>query len=226
MRGFRPTKPERTDTQSTAARVHAELRRRIVHGELAAGAALSENGLAAEFSVSRTPVREVLRELITEGLLEVGRRRQNIVTAHTPERARELSLMLGALGDLVAGEAPRVLEHGDADILHLILIRTEREITAGRFEGAVDGFDDFLVEVTELADLPVVADTMRRLCAHARLAGLGVPASPEALSAHVTMLRTLAEAVEAGDREAARVTMGAITSARGTARDDRPGAAD
>jgi DNA-binding GntR family transcriptional regulator len=47
------------------------LRARIVSGALAPGEPLSEIRLAAEFGVSRTPVREALRTLIGEGLVQV-----------------------------------------------------------------------------------------------------------------------------------------------------------
>lgn len=215
MRGFRPQRAEPATEQSTAARVHAELRRRIIHGELPAGTALSENGLAAEFEVSRTPVREVLRELITEGLLEVGARRQNIVTDCPRERAREIALMLGALGELVAQEAPQVLGAGDSDELHLILIRAEREIAAGRSHDALDSFDHFRIRLAELAGLPIVADTMRRLCAHVRLAQDGSALNRDRQQGQVTLLRELADALDSGDREAARSRMRSVTSASG-----------
>jgi GntR family transcriptional regulator, rspAB operon transcriptional repressor len=51
--------------------VHEQLRRRIISGELAPGAPLSENDLAAELSVSRTPVRESLILLADEDLVQV-----------------------------------------------------------------------------------------------------------------------------------------------------------
>ncbi len=47
------------------------LRRAIVEGALPPGAPLSENKLAAEYNVSRTPVREALRLLLEEGLVEM-----------------------------------------------------------------------------------------------------------------------------------------------------------
>lgn len=45
------------------------LRTAILAGELAPGASLVETTLAAQFNVSRGPLREALRELIEEGLL-------------------------------------------------------------------------------------------------------------------------------------------------------------
>ncbi len=50
--------------------VHAELRRRILHNELAAGARINQAVLARDLLVSRGPVREALRLLQREGLVE------------------------------------------------------------------------------------------------------------------------------------------------------------
>lgn len=57
------------------------LRRKIVEGELLPGQLLSENSLASEFGVSRTPVREALRILMEEGLVEMlpGRKLRVVV---------------------------------------------------------------------------------------------------------------------------------------------------
>ena len=52
----------------------ARLRRAIVAGELAAGAPLPEDGLAAQFGISRAPVREALVELEQEGLVAFDHR--------------------------------------------------------------------------------------------------------------------------------------------------------
>lgn len=52
------------------------LREQILQGHIQHGELLSENKLASEFDVSRTPVREALRLLMEEGLVEmlVGRK--------------------------------------------------------------------------------------------------------------------------------------------------------
>ena len=51
--------------------VGEELRARIVDGRLRLGAALSENALAAELGLSKTPVREALLQLKLERVVEV-----------------------------------------------------------------------------------------------------------------------------------------------------------
>lgn len=55
---------------SNAERILTGLRQRIVTGELAAGTHLNEIALSREFGVSRVPVREAIRSLETEGLVE------------------------------------------------------------------------------------------------------------------------------------------------------------
>lgn len=58
------------ESSTTAAeQVYAALSEEILEGDLVAGTALTELDLAARFSVSRTPVREALTRLSTEGLL-------------------------------------------------------------------------------------------------------------------------------------------------------------
>ncbi|MFD9498980.1 GntR family transcriptional regulator [Streptomyces sp. NPDC060035] len=57
--------------RNTRQLVHELLRTRIVLLEILPGAALSENDLAAELGVSRTPVRESLILLAEEGLVDV-----------------------------------------------------------------------------------------------------------------------------------------------------------
>ena len=51
-----------------ADQVHDELRARIVAGDLRPGAHLSVPALAVEFELSRSPVREAVQRLVTEGL--------------------------------------------------------------------------------------------------------------------------------------------------------------
>lgn len=56
-----------------------ELRSRIVDGRIGLGDVLSENALAAAMGISKTPVREALLQLQTDGLVEVQPARGTIV---------------------------------------------------------------------------------------------------------------------------------------------------
>lgn len=56
-----------------------EIRQRIVLGDIALGASLSENTLAAELGVSKTPIREALLQLKNEGLVSIQPQRGSFV---------------------------------------------------------------------------------------------------------------------------------------------------
>jgi GntR family transcriptional regulator, gluconate operon transcriptional repressor len=58
---------------SAGDRVTSELRMRIISGMVEGGAILSENKLAAEFGVSRSPVREALKILASENIIRLER---------------------------------------------------------------------------------------------------------------------------------------------------------
>jgi len=69
----------------------------ILSGEFAPGYRLDEQLLAQRYEVSRTPVREALRQLATTGLIEIRPRRGAIVTRVTPEQLEELFVAMGEL---------------------------------------------------------------------------------------------------------------------------------
>jgi GntR family transcriptional regulator, gluconate operon transcriptional repressor len=58
---------------SAGERVACELRMRIISGLIESGTTLSENNLAADFNVSRSPIREALRTLASENLIRLDR---------------------------------------------------------------------------------------------------------------------------------------------------------
>ena len=75
---------------------------RIVHGILRPGEALDETELAAEFGVSRTPVREALRQLETVGLAASRPHRGTIVAILTAAELDEAFVVMAELEALCA----------------------------------------------------------------------------------------------------------------------------
>jgi len=82
---------------SNRERVYTELRRRIVTLDLQPGASLSENELAAQLSVSRTPVRESLILLADEGLVHIFPKLGSFVTRIDPQRVAEAQFVREAI---------------------------------------------------------------------------------------------------------------------------------
>ncbi|CAM3171686.1 GntR family transcriptional regulator [Filibacter tadaridae] len=58
---------------STGVRLACEVRTRIISGMITKGTILSENKLASEFEVSRSPIREALKILASENIIRLER---------------------------------------------------------------------------------------------------------------------------------------------------------
>jgi DNA-binding GntR family transcriptional regulator len=63
--------PDRLNIASVVDQVYVAIRDRITSGSLPRGARVHQEDLAEELGVSRTPVREALRRLAAEGLVEM-----------------------------------------------------------------------------------------------------------------------------------------------------------
>jgi DNA-binding GntR family transcriptional regulator len=77
--------------------VVAELRSRIIDNRIDLGAALSENTLAADLGLSKTPVREALQQLRLEGLVEVLPQRGSFVFRIGAEQVEQISELRAVL---------------------------------------------------------------------------------------------------------------------------------
>lgn len=91
-----PDLPPVQRAQSLADQAYQSIREGIATGMFDAGERVTERGLAARLNVSPTPVREALRRLEQDGLIERVSARQLRVVEHSPDTLREL-LLTGAV---------------------------------------------------------------------------------------------------------------------------------
>lgn len=87
----------------------AQLEDDVVTGRLAPGARLNEASLAARFGVSRTPVRETLRQLAAQGLVEIRPYRGAIVSSPDPKSLMEMFEVVAELEAMCGRLAARRL---------------------------------------------------------------------------------------------------------------------
>jgi DNA-binding GntR family transcriptional regulator len=79
------------------------LRLRILNNELVAGSRLVEANLATEFGVSRATIRDAIRTLQAEGLIEIVPRRYSVVTRMSPADAEDICYARYVLEDASVG---------------------------------------------------------------------------------------------------------------------------
>ena len=88
-----------------AEELRLQLADEIVRGALAPGAPLDETDIARRFNVSRTPVREALRQLAASGLVEARAHRGAVVARPTLDGLNEMFEAMAELEALCAGLA-------------------------------------------------------------------------------------------------------------------------
>ena len=133
-----------------AEELRLQLADEIVRGALAPGSPLDETEIARRFNVSRTPVREALRQLVVSGLVEARPHRGAVVARPTIERLAGMFEAMAELEAICAGlaaermtpierhrleavhEELRVLSHaGNPDRFHAVNERFHNCIYAG-----------------------------------------------------------------------------------------------
>jgi DNA-binding GntR family transcriptional regulator len=101
-------------TLSLAEQIASRLSERIVGGDYAPAQRILEQAVAAEFQVSRGPVREALRLLEKDGLVTILARRGALVTKLSIDEVREIfdiRAMLNGLRDRAIAEDPERARH-------------------------------------------------------------------------------------------------------------------
>jgi DNA-binding GntR family transcriptional regulator len=93
------------DKITRAEELRLQLADEIVRGALAPGAALDETDLAKRFNVSRTPVREALRQLAASGLVDARAHRGAVVARPSFDRLTGMFEAMAELEALCAGLA-------------------------------------------------------------------------------------------------------------------------
>ncbi len=188
---------------------YTKLRERILSGEFAPGQVLNQATLARTIGISTTPLREALRRLKSEGLVELDAHRDARVTELTPEEARDLLEVRRSLDPLAASLAAE--RRTKADIKE---IRESAEgveplrrdfgvdhlIAHRRFHAAIYRASHNDLLIATLDGLWDKADRYRRL-------GLAVERSQQERDEKAVEHARLAECVIAGDAEGAAAVM-------------------
>lgn len=143
-----------TRGESLGAQVARVLRQRIVRGELAPGARLTEEALAEEFAVSRGPVRDALTQLSFEKLVEVQRPRGVYIVGLTSDDVDQLYSLRGALEQLALSRAMRVDDDDRWQPMADAAQRMAEAADAGDHAAFVTADLDFHSQIYALADHP------------------------------------------------------------------------
>ncbi len=201
--GQRSSEPAQGSRRSLTDQAYDHVRSSILQGELPVGTILAEATIADQLGISKTPVRQALQLLRTEGLLEVGPRRQLVVRGFTVEHRNEILRIREALEEIAVETACRVMTLDDIDRLRLTLIRQGRAVDAHDEDAFLELDEEFHILIATSANLPIVARLLEQMRGFARLMRLGRTQPPEHLKDILAEHTRIVDALEQRDVDAA-----------------------
>jgi DNA-binding GntR family transcriptional regulator len=163
------------DHQSLRERIVVRLRQAIITGDLSPKSRLTEPELARQLNVSRTPLREAIRQLEAEGFVTTVPRVGCFVSEITPQDAADVYAIRTVIEGLAARQAAENPDPEKRELLEGILADLARRTKDYRQYHEISGrFHDIIVG----------------LSCNRRLQGIY-----HGLAQHVSRLRTLSLAV-------------------------------
>lgn len=200
------------------------LRQLVLSGDYPAGTALSETILAQEFNVSRTPVREALKQLQAEGLVEIRPKVGTFVREPSRREIVEMFQLKEILEGLAAGLMARRGPVPELEKLEANIEASEEAAQNGDSETyarLVHEFHQLIVDGSDHRKLAEQYRTlMNQLAYYQRLVATTV-AHPGRISRSVAEHRKVVDMIRAKDAMGAEWAMRdhVVTSAREVATD-------
>lgn len=177
--------------------VYLALRQAVLDGRLAAGERVIETEVAARVGVSRTPVREAIHRLVSEGLLLRAKGRGVVVAGAGDSELRDLTPVRATLEGLAVRLAAARLEDADLAALRAAVEGAEAALRVGDAPGLNEANEAFHRQLLALAANRVLAEALSAFRTRVRLArarSLEIPWRPQdSIEEHRAILTALAE---------------------------------
>ncbi|MCF8483668.1 MAG: GntR family transcriptional regulator [Rhodobacteraceae bacterium] len=192
------------DVTAVAEWVAGVLRDRIVKGHLLPGARIVERKLSAELDVSRTPIREALKILHSDKLIEISRNRGAQVADYGPQQALDLFDVIASLEGLAAERLAVTITRPDLEMLEDLHAQMLVYYRIGNTEDYFDTNSAIHDAILTLCGNPILADAHAKLMARARRGRFMAIMNPNRWGQAVGEHEELMAALRSRDGDAAR----------------------
>ena len=140
--------------------IYPMVRQLLLTGEIAPGEVIDEKAIAAQLNISRTPVREAVKRLVDEHLVDVFAQSATRAARLNRRQIEESFLIRRALEMESAAQAAPRMTQSHADRLSDIIGTHAKAVERRSFSEAIARDDDFHRYITEISDLPRLWSTI------------------------------------------------------------------
>jgi len=195
--------------------VLVELRHRIVNGDYPPGQRLTEDRLAADFGVSRNPVREALRIVQAEGLVTMAPRRGAVVSTPDASTIADLFAVRTSLETVAARLAAERATPGDVSDLRTLLEAAQRATERADFSRVAELNNELHLRVIAISGNPWLSSISSSMYLHVNWVFRPGAAhrAPHSWAEHIRLV----DAIEAGDPKEAEAAASAHVAAAAAA---------
>ena len=187
--------PVRISRPTLLDEIVTRLRDLVIEGVLQPGERINESRLCERLGVSRTPLREALRFLASEGLIELVPNRGGVVRRFSPTGIRDMLVVIGALEALagrLACKAASDIGIGAIRDLHDAMLRCFRSGERLPYFKLNQTIHTAIVALSENEALRTSHERLQSQVKRLRFLGHEGPANwSEAVAEHETMMRAL-----------------------------------
>lgn len=124
-------------------KIYRTIKRQITRGFMEPGEKIYANQIAKELNVSRTPVREALQKLSSEGLLKVTPNKSMVVAEISVDDAKEVLQVRGVLEGLAAGICAKKITEKEIQKFEKIIQKMNITVEKGDLFNYCELDDDF-----------------------------------------------------------------------------------
>lgn len=204
MQDILPPMAPSGDGSAVAEWVADVLRDRIIKGVLPAGARIVERKLSAELDVSRTPIREALKLLQADSLIEISRNKGAQVKTYSAQQTLELFDVIASLESLAAERLAERITEDQLDMLEQLHADMLSQYRAGESEAYFDINSKIHDAILAACGNLVLQQMHTKMMARARRGRFMAIMDPDRLTTAVKEHEQLMTAFRTQNSEAAR----------------------
>ena len=188
-------------SQPACSNVYQTIRKAILCGDYPPGKRLTEEKLARELGISRTPVREALRKLEVENMVNHNPNKGVVVAEVNSDQRDDLYEIRALVESLVVKRAAQNITVEGAARLNELL---DKEEAASSPDEIYEFVNDFHLALIEIADCPEISNLLIKIRETLRLMIRTTAIKPERRPVMQREHRLIVEAIANGDAQLAQ----------------------